>query len=164
VSVKITSLVWKYGPADHAQFVAELALAEFADNSGLCWPSVETIAARSRVSKRNTIRALKDLEAGDWISIQRKSHERKGNTYHINLKRLASSATVSPVRPKSDASMTPDVTGDLGGCAAHCHRPDLSMDEARKLMTREGVYVLIGALGIVNATASQEDRNRLRSA
>jgi len=41
-------------------------------------------------------------------------------------------------------------------CAVHHSRPELSMDEARQLLTLEGVRLVIGMLDIVNQTASQE--------
>jgi hypothetical protein len=44
-------------------------------------------------------------------------------------------------------------------CAVHHFRPELSMDEARQLLTIEGVRLVLGLLGIVNETASQEQRD-----
>jgi Helix-turn-helix domain len=111
VSLKITSLVWERGPKqkkDHAEFVVLLALAEFADASGLCWPSIETIAARARFSKSSVIRSLKNLETGGWLSVTRKSREHKGNTYQIALDRLDSDGSVTPDLVESSASVTPE--------------------------------------------------------
>jgi hypothetical protein len=45
-------------------------------------------------------------------------------------------------------------------CMVHHFRPELSLDEARALLTLEGVQMVIGLLGIVNETASQESRDR----
>jgi hypothetical protein len=45
-------------------------------------------------------------------------------------------------------------------CAVHDFRPELTLDEARQLMTIEGGRLVIGLLGLVNETASQETRNR----
>jgi hypothetical protein len=45
-------------------------------------------------------------------------------------------------------------------CAVHHFRPELSMDEARQLLTLEGVRLVIGLLGIVNETASQAARDK----
>ena len=45
-------------------------------------------------------------------------------------------------------------------CAVHYFRPELSVDEARQLLTLEGVRLVIGLLGIVNETASQAARDQ----
>jgi hypothetical protein len=39
-------------------------------------------------------------------------------------------------------------------------RPELSLDEARQLLTLEGVRLVVGLLGIVNETAVQAARDR----
>jgi len=45
-------------------------------------------------------------------------------------------------------------------CALRHYRPDLSLEESGKLLTLEGVRLVIGLLGIVNETASQAARDR----
>jgi hypothetical protein len=45
-------------------------------------------------------------------------------------------------------------------CAVHHFRQELSLDEARQLMTLDGVRLVIGLLGVVNETASQAARDR----
>jgi hypothetical protein len=44
-------------------------------------------------------------------------------------------------------------------CAVHHFRPRLGMDEARELLTLEGVRIVIGSLDLVNQAASQEARD-----
>lgn len=109
MALKITSLVWERGPKDHTQFVVHLALAEFADHSGLCWPSIETIATRSRLSKSSVIRTIKRLETDGWLSTVRKSREHKGNTYRIALDRLDSRVSVTPDLFESSPTVTPEL-------------------------------------------------------
>lgn len=50
-----------------ASFVTLLALASFADEDGLCYPSVRAIAERARLSRRQVIRALDSLEAAGEV-------------------------------------------------------------------------------------------------
>ena len=108
MSIKVTSLVWKHGPRDHATFVVLLALADFADNAGECWPGVDLIASSGRMSKRNVLRALQWLETYGWITVSRKSRDHKGNTYRIVLSKLVSGVKVSPNPAKSDDNVAPE--------------------------------------------------------
>ena len=108
MSLKFSSLVWKQGPRDHFEFMVLLALAEYADTSGLCWPSIETIATRSRLSKSTVIRAMKKLEIDGWYSTVRKSREHKGNTYSLAVDRLLSGVSETPELAESGARETPE--------------------------------------------------------
>lgn len=44
-----------------------LALADFADDEGRCWPSVATIAKKARLTERQAYRSLKALEASGHL-------------------------------------------------------------------------------------------------
>lgn len=55
------SRIWDSSPSSGRELLVELALADFADDDGRCWPAVSTIAAKARCSEgtvHNTIRAL----------------------------------------------------------------------------------------------------------
>jgi len=49
-------------------------------------------------------------------------------------------------------------------CAVHHVRPELSLDEARQLLTLECARLVIGLIGIKNETATQEGRDRFAEA
>ena len=52
-----------------------LALADFADPAGNCWPSVGRIVAENPVSERSARRALRELEAaGLLVAVERPGH------------------------------------------------------------------------------------------
>jgi hypothetical protein len=63
MSVKALSWVWEHSPHDGGNLLVLLALADFADADGLCWPSHAKLAAKSRLSERQVERALKELVA-----------------------------------------------------------------------------------------------------
>ena len=60
------SWLWDHSPATaHVELLIELALADFADDDGRCWPSVATIAWKARCSERHVQRTIRGLiEAG----------------------------------------------------------------------------------------------------
>ncbi|MBF4376823.1 helix-turn-helix domain-containing protein, partial [Vibrio anguillarum] len=73
--------------------------ADHADDAGVCWPSIETIARKSGVSPTTVKATLKKLEAGGWI-VKRNQFKkadsgrlvRSNNQYQLPVKRLKSTA------------------------------------------------------------------------
>jgi hypothetical protein len=114
MSIKVSSLVRKFGPHHHSNFVVLLALADHANDAGTdCWPSVKAISFEMRIGKSSVIRSLKTLANDGWITVMRKSREHKGNSYRIALEKLRaqeSDATLTPEVPESDATPTPEIT------------------------------------------------------
>ena len=65
-----------------------LALADMADDDGVCWPSMSTLAKRCAVSTRTVRRALRDLTKLDFLQCELR-HRGDGSTtsnrYVLNL-------------------------------------------------------------------------------
>ncbi|HEY4685582.1 MAG TPA: helix-turn-helix domain-containing protein [Dehalococcoidia bacterium] len=61
MSLKVMTLVWQSSPLTGAGLLVELALADFSDDSGTCWPSVHTLARKARCSDRQVQRTLDQL-------------------------------------------------------------------------------------------------------
>ncbi|MCU8489935.1 helix-turn-helix domain-containing protein [Vibrio vulnificus] len=68
MSVKVMSYVWDISLFKGSDKLVMLCLADHADDSGLCWPSIDTIARKSGVSPTTVKSTLKKLEAGGWIA------------------------------------------------------------------------------------------------
>ncbi|WP_101959265.1 helix-turn-helix domain-containing protein [Vibrio vulnificus] len=68
MSVKVMSYVWDIPLFKGSDKLVMLCLADHADDSGLCWPSIDTIARKSGVSPTTVKSTLKRLEAGGWIA------------------------------------------------------------------------------------------------
>ena len=67
MSVKVMSYVWDIPSFKGSDKLVMLCLADHADDSGLCWPSIDTIARKSGVSPTTVKSTLKKLEAGGWL-------------------------------------------------------------------------------------------------
>lgn len=67
MSVKVMSYVWDIPSFKGSDKLVMLCLADHADDSGLCWPSIDTIARKSGVSPTTVKSTLKKLEKGGWL-------------------------------------------------------------------------------------------------
>jgi len=142
MSVRVASLVRKFGPQDHTDFIVLLALADHAnDAGGDCWPSVNAIASEMRTSKRSVIRSLKTLATDGWIAVMKKSRDHKGNAYQLIIEKLKSGAAMAPV---SDATVTPDKARVRchTGASQVPHRSESGAKSAQPLQPLKGVTVL----------------------
>ncbi len=108
MSIALMSLVWKHGPPDRSQRLLMLAIADSANDQGICWPSTKLLAGKSCMSVRSVLRSLKALEQQGWLSVKRKSYEAKGNRYEIILARLGASVSHDTV---SHDKLSRDTTG-----------------------------------------------------
>ena len=91
MSTIITGAIIENGPADRAQFMALLALAQYANPEGECFPKIETLEGYARMSERSLRRALESLEADGWIERtreRRRSGAFRNYTYRINREKL----------------------------------------------------------------------------
>jgi hypothetical protein len=88
MSVRTLSAVWSYSTQKGGHLLVMLALSDFADDDGLSWASVPTIAAKSRLTDRHVQRVLRDLEAAGEIAIGQRSRgdgSATSNTYRVIL-------------------------------------------------------------------------------
>lgn len=90
MSLHVTSMVWRHAPvADQASLLVLLALADWADDEGRCWPSVSSIAMKARMSERNVRYVITKLRDDDLIEIDGgKGGRAQTNLYRITMRRL----------------------------------------------------------------------------
>jgi hypothetical protein len=62
MSIKWMVWVWENSPFKQAQLLIHLKLADFANDNGVCWPSVETIAKAARCTPRHVQDTLSTME------------------------------------------------------------------------------------------------------
>ena len=83
MSVVMLSRVWKTSKAHLGERLVLLALADFANDAGEAWPSVETLAKKSNLSERKTRYALRRLEQTGEIKTLRNKGPKGCNVYKI---------------------------------------------------------------------------------
>jgi len=84
MSVRVSAWVWQHSPVEHrGDLLVLLVLADHAQDDGDgAYPSVETIARKSRLAERSARVALRNLEAAG--AIERTGRGPKGTfVYHV---------------------------------------------------------------------------------
>lgn len=87
MSIRIMSQVWEHSAHSEGTLLVLLALADFANDEGMCFPSQTTLAKKSRLSDRQVRRVLAVLIRSGELSIVRPGRGRRIKTvYRISLK------------------------------------------------------------------------------
>lgn len=69
MSIKVSTWVWEHAPHRGTQKLLLLALADFANDSGICWPSAASLAKRIGETERHTRQLIKALVDADDLLI-----------------------------------------------------------------------------------------------
>jgi hypothetical protein len=83
MSIKIMTAVWDREDLSSTQKLVLLALADWANDEGLCWPSIDRVAKKSSLKKRAVQLAIRSLEEMQFI--RREEVIGKGNKYWIQI-------------------------------------------------------------------------------
>lgn len=84
MSIKILSLAWECDIEDRSDLLVFLALADFANDEGECWPSMRRVAEKARVTERGAQKIVRRLEAGGWLTIEAGGGRGGCNFYRLN--------------------------------------------------------------------------------
>lgn len=120
MSTKLTGYVWDACAASGMKLssVAIMArLADFSNDEGVCWPSIETIARQLGAGESTVRTAIGKLEQEGWLTRQqrRKGNRNASNVYQLNVTKLQAAAfsQLSESDPsKSDASKSDGSNSD----------------------------------------------------
>lgn len=88
------SQVWEHSRLGGTELLCMLAIADFANDAGIAYPSVDTIASKIRMSKRNTNYLLRKIEQSDELVIERNAGPRGCNLFRLQTLQGATSAGV----------------------------------------------------------------------
>lgn len=102
--------IWEmdFSPVDK---LVLLALADWANEDGKCWPSIAKIAAKTGCGERTVQRALREAENRGLL--KRDEVKGRGCTYTINPRHSGTPATKSPPpdRRQTPATVAPNTSG-----------------------------------------------------
>lgn len=115
MSIKLMSQVWEVQSLTQPRKMLLLAVADFSNDEGLSWPSVETLMRKcSFKSDSGVRRALSELCDDGWLSKSSRSGKapngrrvQSSNYYQISLGRLLSASSEPAQRAASKGNPEP---------------------------------------------------------
>lgn len=125
---KVLTFVWEHSKQKGSALLMLVAMADQANDHGVCFPATDTLAERCRVSRRQAQRLVDQLEAsGEIVIYNRQDPEHKqhfySNVYVIKM------PGVKPVLPEpgvySKRLSAPD--SDAGVTTSCSHKPNRTM-------------------------------------
>jgi hypothetical protein len=123
VSIIATNWAWAQTLKSTTKLVL-VSLADAADDHGVCWPSIPTVARRCCTSKRTVQRILAELMEVGLLRAEprfREDRSRSTNRYRLALDRgdrlapardTGDRGPVTPVSPPRDGGVTPGTTSE----------------------------------------------------
>ena len=84
MSVKVTAYIWEHSQQTGSDLLMLLAIADHANDDGLCWPSIERLAHKCRVKERQAKNIIAKLIAQGEITVER--GQGRGHTSHYRIK------------------------------------------------------------------------------
>jgi len=105
LSIKVMTWVWDHSPYKDDALLIHLALADWANDEGMCWPTQSRIAAKARCSVEHVRRVTKRMQADGYLEIV--STSKGPGSSHKYLLRNPTNGGVSPESPTSKGSNTP---------------------------------------------------------
>lgn len=96
MSISVMTAVWQHSKASGSGLLVLLAIADFADERGTAFPSITTLAKKSRMSERNVRYVLHELEQLGELSIKRNAGRSGCNLFRINTAGFAALQGLPP--------------------------------------------------------------------
>lgn len=105
--------VWDNSPHSGSLLLLHLALADHANDDGICWPSIPRLAKRIRASERQTMRLIAQLSERGDIEIMEQGKGR-GNSHVYRVKHDAG-VTDSTAKHDADVTFLKNAKRDIQG-------------------------------------------------
>ncbi|WP_111994448.1 helix-turn-helix domain-containing protein [Burkholderia pseudomallei] len=135
----MTDLVFKRYPVGGGEFTLALALADYANADGTqIFPSVQTMARKSRQSRRTVQYQIRRMEKSGWLIACGRSHGGRGKTqeYRINPDWInAPPAAISQSANNDTKDATGDnkgANGDVKGGKSFAPKPSVTVIDSSK--------------------------------
>jgi GntR family transcriptional regulator len=100
VSVDWWAWGWKHGPLNSDHRYVWLALANHADKSGVCWPSISLLMEETRLSESTVRRAINALVSQGWL-VRTERGNGRGKLTHYQLVKRVSGGNLLDAEPET---------------------------------------------------------------
>jgi hypothetical protein len=85
MSIKVMSYIWEHSPHKGSELITLLAIADYADDQGIAYPSIASLSKKTRMTERNVDHVLKKLVRQHALTIARQAGPYRNNVYSIQL-------------------------------------------------------------------------------
>ena len=99
MSIRVMSRVWERSRQSGGALLVLLAMADFADDQGLAFPSIGTLARKARLSERQVQRVLAELAAAGELVVRPGAGRQGSHLFRV---------TVGAATPAPDKTSPPD--------------------------------------------------------
>ena len=139
MSIAVMDRVWRNSKASQGKLLILLAIADFANDNGEAWPSIATLAKKSRLKERQTQYALKDLLRSGELKIAKNKGPRGCHLYRITISDSPTEgANTAPVQKMRGAEN--DTRGALDGTlGVHSTAPEPSVNRHKNRRVQQEV-------------------------
>lgn len=107
MSIKIMSWVWDNSPYSGSALLLHLALADYANDSGECWPSQVSLAAKARCSERYVRTTTSKMVDDGFLEVVSASNGKSTHRYRLIAR--------NSVPPRNSETPTPELSDNLTG-------------------------------------------------
>ena len=83
MSVLVTGTVWKTSRQSGNELLLLLAIADIADDDGVAWPGITSLAKKTRLAKRTVYRLISHLIAEGELEVTAGKGRGKTNLYKV---------------------------------------------------------------------------------
>lgn len=83
MSIKIMSWVWDNSPYEGKALLLHLALADFANDEGECWPSQTALARKARCTQRHVRDVLSEMMEDGMVLLVSPSNGKTSHRYRL---------------------------------------------------------------------------------
>jgi hypothetical protein len=128
------SYVWRNSPSKGGRLLVLLALADRANDDWICWPGVNELSRKSRLSPRHVERVLKELHKDDEIEYP---PNKPSKDSPIRIRQNVGSDSSTPASGRNDAGVGSDTTRASGLCNEPSEEPSDLTPSAREREIQE---------------------------
>lgn len=107
MSIRYMTHVWSVSPFRGTTLLIHLALADHANDEGLCWPSQNRLASKARCTVRHVRSAIKLLTDLGYVTIVQASDGRKNHLYRVEWMEETSGDPGNPPPKNRHITITP---------------------------------------------------------
>lgn len=118
LSIKIMSWVWDHSPYEGKALLLHLALADFANDAGECWPSQPTLASKARCTERYVRDTVSQMVQDKMLEIVSVSNGATSHRYKLIPR--------NSVPPRNSTTGIPEIQDRESGTALPENRQEPS--------------------------------------